>query len=51
MTVLVIRLFAAGTKIVPRAFPAKSGSPEMLQLFVLTALSEAEAIPLRLDML
>ncbi|UDF32010.1 UNVERIFIED_ORG: hypothetical protein LHK14_23520 (plasmid) [Roseateles sp. XES5] len=34
-----------------RAFPVKSGSPEMLWLFVFTALSDAEAIPLRLEML
>jgi hypothetical protein len=34
-----------------RAFPVNFGSPEMLQDFVFTALSDAEANPLRLEML
>jgi len=34
-----------------RAFPVNTGSPEMLYPFVLAALSYAEAIPLRLEML
>ena len=34
-----------------RAFPGNTGSPEMLYLFVFTALSDAEAITLRLEML
>jgi len=33
------------------AFPVNTGSPEMLQLFVFAALSDAEAIMLRLEML
>jgi hypothetical protein len=33
------------------AFPVNTGSPEKLCLFVFSALSDAEAIPLRLEML
>jgi hypothetical protein len=34
-----------------RAFPANTGSPEKLCLFVFSALSDAEAIPFRVEML
>ncbi|MGD9480208.1 hypothetical protein [Shinella sp. G-2] len=34
-----------------RGLPVKYGSPEMLSLSVFTALPDAEAIPLRLEML
>ncbi|WLS02951.1 hypothetical protein [Shinella oryzae] len=35
----------------PGAFPVNSGSPEMLQIPIFTALSDAEATSLRLEML
>ncbi len=38
-------------KLSVRAFPAITGSPPMLSVFVLAALSDAEAITLRLEML
>jgi len=34
-----------------RAFPVNLETPELLQIFVFTALSDGEAMPLRLDML